>query len=52
MLTLIIPTYRNPKYLDLCLKSAVENKVNSNTEILVIVDGFFEESQKHTRKVS
>jgi GT2 family glycosyltransferase len=50
MLTLIIPTYRNPKYLDLCLKSAVENKANSNTEILVIVDGFFEESQSILEK--
>jgi O-antigen biosynthesis protein len=43
--TLIIPTYRNPKYLDLCLKSAVENRVDSNNHILVIVDGYFEESR-------
>lgn len=44
-ITLIIPTYRNPKYLDLCLKSAVENRVDSNNHILVIVDGYFGESR-------
>lgn len=43
--TLIIPTYRNPKYLDICLKSAVENRVDSNNHILVIVDGYFDESR-------
>jgi glycosyltransferase involved in cell wall biosynthesis len=43
--TLIIPTYRNPTYLDLCLKSAVENRVSEDNHILVIVDGFIEESQ-------
>ena len=44
-ITLVIPTYRNPKYLDLCLKSAVENRVSEDNHILVIVDGFIEESQ-------
>jgi glycosyltransferase involved in cell wall biosynthesis len=44
MISLIIPTYRNPEYLDICLKSAIENQVNSN-EIIVAVDGFIEESQ-------
>ena len=44
MLSLIIPTYRNPEYLDICLKSAIENQVNQN-EIIVAVDGFIEESQ-------
>jgi GT2 family glycosyltransferase len=48
--TLVIPTYRNPEYLDLCLKSAVQNKFNSNNKILVIVDGYFEESQKVLEK--
>lgn len=43
--TLIIPTYRNPKYLDLCLKSATENRDDPNNHILVIVDGYFEESR-------
>jgi len=44
MISLIIPTYRNPDYLDICLKSAIENQVNQN-EIIVAVDGYIEESQ-------
>jgi len=44
MISLIIPTYRNPNYLDICLKSAIENQVNQN-EIIVAVDGYIEESQ-------
>ena len=44
MLSLIIPTYRNPEYLDICLKSAIDNQVNKN-QIIVAVDGFIEESQ-------
>ncbi len=43
MLSVIIPTYRNPKYLDLCLKSLVEGQVNKN-QIIVILDGYAEES--------
>ena len=44
MISLIIPTYKNPDYLDICLKSAIENQTNKN-EIIVAVDGFIEESQ-------
>ena len=44
MISLIIPTYRNPEYLDICLKSAIEHQKNIN-EIIVAVDGFIEESQ-------
>ena len=44
MISLIIPTYRNPEYLDICLKSAIENQVNKN-QIIVAIDGFIEESQ-------
>ena len=44
MISLIIPTYRNPEYLDICLKSAIGNQVNKN-EIIVAVDGFIEESK-------
>ena len=44
MISLIIPTYKNPDYLDICLKSAIENQSNKN-EIIVAVDGFIEESQ-------
>lgn len=43
-ISLIIPTYRNPEYLDICLKSAIDNQVNKN-EIIVAIDGYIEESQ-------
>lgn len=45
MISLIIPSYRNPQCLDLCLKSVLENQKNKN-EIIVAVDGFIEESQE------
>ena len=45
MISIIIPTYRNPEYLDICLKSAIEQQKNKN-EIIVAVDGFIEESQE------
>ena len=44
-ISLIIPTYRNPEYLDICLKSAIEQQ-NEVNEIIVIVDGYIEESQE------
>jgi glycosyltransferase involved in cell wall biosynthesis len=43
MISVIIPTYRNPEYLDICLKSAISQQSNKN-EIIVAVDGFIEES--------
>lgn len=45
MISLIIPTYRNPEYLDICLRSATGGKVVDSTEIIVVVDGYVEESQ-------
>lgn len=45
MISAIIPTYKNPAYLDLCLRSATENRQNEDTEIIVIVDGYPEESE-------
>lgn len=50
MISLIIPTYRNPEYLDICLKSAIENQVNDNNEIIVVVDGYFDESKEVLEK--
>ena len=44
MISIIIPTYRNPEYLDICLKSCIEQQHYKN-EIIVAVDGFIEESQ-------
>lgn len=45
MISLIIPTYRNPDYLDICLKSAIEGKTLDSSEILVVIDGYVEESK-------
>jgi len=41
MISVIIPTYKEPEYLDLCIKSAISGQSNKN-QILVIVDGFYE----------
>ena len=41
MISVIIPTYKEPEYLDLCLQSAFEGQVNNN-EIIVVVDGYYE----------
>lgn len=55
MISLIIPTYRNPEYLELCLRSAIENQVNKN-QIIVAVDGYVEESmavlEKYTHHIN
>ena len=51
MISLVIPTYRSPDILDICLKSAIENQSNSN-EIIVVVDGFLEESKEVLEKHS
>lgn len=48
-LSLVIPTYRNPQHLDLCLRSAIENQTYKN-EIIVAVDGYFEESAEVLKK--
>jgi len=45
MISVIIPTYRNPKYLDLCLTSILQGQKNKN-QIVVIIDGFAEESEE------
>jgi glycosyltransferase involved in cell wall biosynthesis len=45
MISVIIPTYREPEVLDLCLKSAIEGQTNKN-EIIVVVDGFYEENKE------
>lgn len=50
MISAIIPTYRNPKYLDICLKSAVENRQIDLTQIIVVLDGFIDESREVVEK--
>jgi glycosyltransferase involved in cell wall biosynthesis len=39
--SVIIPTYKEPEYLDLCIKSAISGQVNKN-QIIIIVDGFYD----------
>lgn len=41
MISVIIPTYKSPQALDLCLRSAIEGQVNTN-QIIVVVDGFYD----------
>jgi glycosyltransferase involved in cell wall biosynthesis len=41
MISVIIPTYKEPEYLDLCLRSAFEGQENEN-EVIVVVDGYME----------
>ena len=41
MVSVIIPTYKSPEALDLCLKSTVEGQ-NIDNQIIVVVDGFYD----------
>ena len=41
MISVIIPTYKSPDMLDLCLQSAVEGQKNQN-QIIVVVDGHYD----------
>jgi glycosyltransferase involved in cell wall biosynthesis len=41
MISVIIPTYKEPEVLDLCLRSAIEGQHNNN-EIIVVIDGFYD----------
>ena len=41
MISVIIPTYKAPEALDICLQSAIDNQSHYN-QIIVVVDGFFD----------
>ena len=41
MISVIIPTYKSPEYLDLCLESAIKGQENEN-QIIVVVDGHYD----------
>jgi GT2 family glycosyltransferase len=43
-ISVVIPTHRNPSYLNLCLRSIFEEQEQEN-QIIVVVDGFMEESR-------
>jgi O-antigen biosynthesis protein len=41
MISVIIPTYKEPEALDICLRSAIAGQ-RRNNQIIVVVDGFYE----------
>lgn len=41
MISVIIPTYKAPEALDICIQSALSNQLNDN-QIIVVVDGFYD----------
>ena len=43
-ISVIIPTYKEAEYLDLCLESCIKGQTYKN-EIIVVVDGFYEENK-------
>lgn len=51
MISVIMPTYKNPEVLDLSLKSAIEGQERVN-EILVIVDGTYDINKNVLEKYS
>lgn len=51
MISVIIPTYKAPRMLDLCLKSAIEGQYNKN-QIIVVVDGFYDLNKEILEKWS
>ena len=42
MVSVIIPTYKSPEALDLCLRSCIEGQQGRKNQIIVVVDGFYE----------
>ncbi len=41
IISVIIPTYKSPKFLDLCLESAIKGQIKNN-QIIVVVDGYYD----------
>lgn len=51
MISVIIPTYKEPEALDLCLKSAITGQLYKN-QIIVVVDGYYNINKKILDKYS
>lgn len=51
MISVIIPTYKSPAALNLCLQSAIEGQQNEN-QIIVVVDGFYDLNKEVLEKWS
>lgn len=49
MISAIIPTYKSPEALDLCLQSAIEGQRGKN-QIIVVVDGFYDVNKEVLEK--
>jgi glycosyltransferase involved in cell wall biosynthesis len=41
-ISVIIPTYKSPDTLDLCLRSCIEGQQGRKNQIIVVVDGFYD----------
>jgi glycosyltransferase involved in cell wall biosynthesis len=42
MISAIIPTYKSPEVLDLCLRSAIKGQQGRENQIIVVVDGHYD----------
>jgi len=51
MISIIIPTYKSPEMLDLCLTSCIEGQRQDN-QIIVVVDGFYDLNKEVLEKWS
>lgn len=51
MVSVIVPTYKSPEMLDLCLTSCIEGQKQDN-QILVVVDGFYDLNKEVLEKWS
>jgi GT2 family glycosyltransferase len=51
MISVIIPTYKSPEALDLCLQSSIKGQENKN-QIIVVVDGFYDLNKEVLEKYS
>lgn len=45
MISTIIPSYRNPLCLEICLTSLIDNSTKDSNEIICVIDGYAKESQ-------
>ena len=51
-ISVIIPTYKLPEALDLCLTSAIKGQQDRKNQIIVVVDGFYDLNKEILKKHS
>ena len=51
-ISVIIPTYKSPEALDLCLTSAIKGQQDRKNQIIVVVDGFYDLNKEILKKHS